>query len=134
MPHFIKLLFSEEDDIQLTEDERKSFALLEGPPEGPRKIAYLVTTQNISPQMNQRAKSLAIVLKKTHGVRLIVTTRDLLKIVVDNVVSGGKKEAVVAVKDSELYDSLNELFTRAMKANASDIHIEAFEKKTDIKF
>lgn len=134
LPRFTKLFYTAHDDIHLTEEERKYFLLVEAPPEGERKIAYLLSVRNIPSQFNQRAKSLAVLLKKSHNIRLIYTTREVLDIVEENLIAQQSKETKAHVNESELYDSLNDLFTRAVQAHASDIHFEAFERKTDIKF
>jgi type II secretory ATPase GspE/PulE/Tfp pilus assembly ATPase PilB-like protein len=134
MPRFTKLLFSQSGEIHLSQEESRYFCLAEGLPEGDRKVAYLIMTQNIPGNMNQRAKSLGLLLKKTHTVKVVWTTREILSIVVDQLKHLQSKEAKVIVNESELYDSLNDLFSRAVDMNASDIHFEAFESKTDIKF
>ncbi len=134
MPRFTKLLFTTTSDIQLTEEERRHFLVVEGPSEGERKLAYLLATQNIPSKMNQRAKTLALLVKKTHAVKIIYTTKDILNIVYDYLKTAQTKETQIHVKESELYDSLNDLFARAVQMHASDIHFEAYETKTDIKF
>jgi type II secretory ATPase GspE/PulE/Tfp pilus assembly ATPase PilB-like protein len=134
MPRFSKMLFTTTSDIQITEEERKNFLLVEAPSETDRKLAYLLAVQNIPSKMNQRAKSLALLLKRTHTVRTIYTTKEILKIVSENLRNAQAKETHVHVNETELYDSLNELFSRAVQVNASDIHFEAYENKTDIKF
>ena len=134
MPRFSKLLFTTTSDIQISEDERKHFLLVEAVSETERKLAYLLAIQNIPSQMNQRAKSLAVLLKKTHTVKVIYTTKEILNIVYDYLKTAQTKETQVHVKESELYDSLNDLFARAVQMHASDIHFEAYETKTDIKF
>lgn len=133
MPRFTKLLFSDPGEINLTEEERRYFLLCEAPSEGDRKIAYLLLTQNIPGNLNQRAKSLGLLLKKTHLVRAIWTTREILAIVDNQLRSQQTKEAKAHVNESELYDTLNDIFSRAVDMNASDIHFEAYEGKTDIK-
>lgn len=133
MPRFTKLLYCGSGEIHLSEEERRCFLLTEGVPEGERKIAYVIMTQNIPSNFSQRAKSLGVLLKKTHSVKVLYTTREILGIVYDQLKNLQSKEAKVVVNESELYDSLNELFARAVEMNASDIHFEAFEAKTDIK-
>lgn len=134
MPRFNKLLFNAAGEIHLTPEERSHFLLAEGHAEGDRKLAYLLLTQNIPSNYNQRAKSLALLIKKTHAVRVLYTTRAILGIVENQLKNQQSKEAKVVANESELYDSLNDLFTRAAEMNASDIHFEAYEGKTDIKF
>lgn len=134
LPRFTKLLFSKNDDIQLSEEERKQFLLIEAPPEGERKLAYLAMVKGLSGPMSQRAKSLAVLLKKTHSVRIFYTSKEILNIVYGHLITQQAKESQVHVNETELYDSLNELFTRAVDMHASDIHFEAYENKTDIKF
>jgi type II secretory ATPase GspE/PulE/Tfp pilus assembly ATPase PilB-like protein len=133
MPRFSRLLFSAPGEIHLSEDERRYFLIAEAPPEADRKIAYLLLTQQIPSNMNQRAKSLGLLLKKTHTVRVLWTTRDILGIVENQLMTQQTKEAKAVVSESELYDTLNEMFSRAVEMNASDIHFEAYEGKTDIK-
>lgn len=135
MPRFSKMLFTEKEEIHLSEDERKFFLLVEAlSTEGERKIAYLLVTQNIPSQMNQRAKTFAQLLRRTHSIKIIYTTRDMLKLVEDHVVADMVRESQAPVNETELYNSINDVFTRAVQMNASDIHIEAFERKTDVKF
>jgi type II secretory ATPase GspE/PulE/Tfp pilus assembly ATPase PilB-like protein len=133
MPRFTKLLFSGSGEINLSEEERRHFLLAETTPEGDRKQAYLIIAQPIQGNMNQRAKSLGMLLRKTHVVRVINTTRDILGIVENQLKTQQSKEAKAQVNESELYDALNEMFARAVEMNASDIHFEAYEGKTDIK-
>lgn len=134
MPRFTRLLFIGSGELHLSDEERKHFLLVEGPPEGERKIGYLLTTQSIPSQMNQRAKTFAQLLKRSHQVKLIYTSRDVLGIVYDQLKTQQSKESQVQFNETELYNSLNDMFARAVQMNASDIHIEAFEGKTDIKF
>lgn len=135
MPRFSKLLFTGKEDIHLSDDERKFFMLVEGVgAEGDRKVAYLLVTQNIPSQMNQRAKTFAQLLRRTHSIKIIYTTRDLLKLVEDHVSTDMQRDVQPIVNETELYNSLNDVFTRAVQMGASDIHIEAFERKTDVKF
>lgn len=135
MPRFSKLLFVDKEELRLSDEERKYFLLTEGAVgEGERKIAYLLVSQNITSQMNQRAKTFAQLLRRTHTIKIIYTTRDLLKLVEDNISAAESRESQQIVNETELYNSINDIFTRAVQMNASDIHIEAFERKTDVKF
>jgi type II secretory ATPase GspE/PulE/Tfp pilus assembly ATPase PilB-like protein len=135
MPRFTKMLFSDNEEIHLSDEEKKFFLLVEGlATEGERKTAYLIVTQNIPSQMNQRAKTFGQLLRRTHSIKIIYTTRDMLKLVEDHVSAEEERETKAPVNETELYNSINDIFTRAVQMNASDIHIEAFERKTDVKF
>lgn len=133
MPHFNKLLFLD-GEIKLTDEERRNFLMLEAQPEGERKIAYLILTKNIPSKLNQRAKSLGVLLRKTHTIRVLYTSREILNIVFEQYKAQADKETHIHVNETELYDALNDLFARAVNMHASDIHFEAYENKTDIKF
>jgi type II secretory ATPase GspE/PulE/Tfp pilus assembly ATPase PilB-like protein len=133
MPRFTQLLFSGNGEIHLSDEERRHFLLAEAPAEAGQKIAYLLLSKNIPSNMHQRAKSLCLLLRKTHQVRVVGTTREILGIIENQLKTQQNKEAKALVNESELYDTLNELFARTVEMNASDIHFEAYEGKTDIK-
>jgi type II secretory ATPase GspE/PulE/Tfp pilus assembly ATPase PilB-like protein len=135
MPRFSKLLFTEKEAIHLTDEELSWFLLAEGAlSEGERKVAYLLVSQNIPSQMNQRAKTFAQLLRRTHTIKVIGTSRDILKLVEDHIMLDESHEEKIPVNETELYNSINDMFTRAVEMNASDIHIEAYERRTDVKF
>lgn len=133
MPRFTQLLYAGNGEIHLSDEERRHYLLAEAPAEAGMKVAYLLLTKTIPGNMHQRAKSLGLLLKKSHQVRVIWTTREILGIIENQLKTQQNKEAKALVNESELYDTLNELFARTVEMNASDIHFEAYEGKTDIK-
>ena len=135
LPKFSELLFDSDSDIKMTNDDHRYFLFAKSAEQGQENIVYLLTAASISAEKMQRAKSLSLIVRHKYALRRIKTTAEIIGIAYKSILGNDAEieNISVSVADKPLYETIESMFEEAISKNASDIHIEAFEKKTDIK-
>lgn len=114
-------------DDQLSEQEQRSFCFAEAK-DG---RVYCVISQSASDIIKQRAQTIKAFGLETKEVATIYVMQELLSIFRDRL---SRDVSMVVESESELDRRFSEILTQAVKAHASDIHLEIYADHADVKF
>lgn len=114
-------------DDQLSEQERRTFCFAEAK-DG---RVYCVITQSASSTSRQRAQTIKDFGLEAREIVTLYVTNELLSIFRDRL---SHDVSMVVESESELDRRFSEILVQAVRAHASDIHLEIYTDHAEIKF